>query len=180
MSVDALSASLLRVELFRDLSPRQLSGIARIAERLTFRAGDTITRAGTNGDAAVLIVSGDAICAGELDDGGSDDPIEPGSMIGEMAMLIEHTYGTTVIASGPVRALRIPRSGILSLVEADPVLGQHFISCINGRLKSLAAELRRIDRGLETQVMRATSAGPQLRVLAATGDQAREAPQASG
>ena len=55
-----IAGRLLRVPLFSGLKPLQLTELARHAERVAFRRGSTITEAGAPGDAAYLIVSGDA------------------------------------------------------------------------------------------------------------------------
>ena len=88
MAIDQLVAPLLRVELFMGLKPLQITEIARLSERIVFRPGDTITTAGQEADAAFLIVSGAAEwlpCAAATNQ--SPEPIEIGSLIGEMAML---------------------------------------------------------------------------------------------
>ncbi len=178
MSLEALAAPLMRVELFRDLSPQQLSGIARAAERITFRPGDTIAQAGREGDAAILIVAGDAVRVEGPGLDGSEDRIEAGSLIGEMAMLIEHTYGSTVVAVGPVRALRITRSAVLAQMEADPTLAEHFVACITERLHDIATELRRIDRSLDAPVLRASIVPWRETAHAGSGRPAEASPAA--
>ena len=74
------------------LRPLQITELARQAERVKFHRGHVITEAGSAGDAAFLIASG---AAGRIEPAGSDgevEPIEPGSLVGEMAMLVEHVY----------------------------------------------------------------------------------------
>ena len=141
MSKDALIAPLMRVALFQGLKPLQITEIARNAERIVFRAGETITELGAEGDAAFLIVSGSAVCLGAAD----RDAVEPGSLIGEMAMLIEHAYGSRVVAQGNVRALRLTRSALHEQMLADPTLAQHLMTRIVERLNAVADELKRID-----------------------------------
>ena len=144
MAVDALVAPLLRVELFQGLKPLQITEIARQADRVVFRAGDKITEAGTSGDAAYLIVSG---AAEWLYGSGvrSGDEIEIGSLIGEMAMLIEHTYGSTIVATSAVRCLKLNRDAMHQLMIEDQALAQHLTAKISARLQLIASELRSID-----------------------------------
>ncbi len=66
-------------------------------------------------------------------------------MIAELAMLIEFVHTTTVIAQGPVKALRLPRQRMHELMEEDPTLAQHFSSCIITRLKLLARDVKAVD-----------------------------------
>jgi CRP-like cAMP-binding protein len=148
MSTNALIAPLMRVRIFQGLSQDQLDSIARRAERIVYRTHDIITEAGIDADAAVLIVAGPTVrlvpnAAGET------EAIEAGSLIGEMAMFIDHVYGSTVRAAGPVRALRLPRAAMLDLMNDDRKLADHLVAKIASRLTGVAAELRRIDESLQ-------------------------------
>ena len=148
MAIDILVAPLLRVPLLQGLTRLQLTEIARQAERIVFRAGTEITKAGASGDAAFLIISGPAerLSPGESD--GQPEWIEPGSLLGEMAMLIEHEYGSTVVARGLVRALKLTRTALHAQMLNDPTLADHFVHQIALRLTSIASELGSINRAL--------------------------------
>jgi CRP-like cAMP-binding protein len=74
--------------------------------------------------------------------------VPEGSLLGELAMLIEQTYGSTVVALTSVKALRITRAAMHEMMLDDTRLAEHFVQRISARLKSVAAELRRIDRVL--------------------------------
>ncbi len=144
MALDKVVAPLLRVPLFAGLKPLQLTEIARHAERVKFRDGDIITRAGTSGDGAYLIVSGEAERRPESGSFELAEPVEPGSLIGELAMLVEHAYGTTVVACGRVQCLKLTRAALYEQMQDDEALTRHFRQLIEGRLTHAAAELRRI------------------------------------
>ena len=147
MAIDQLVASLLRVELFQGLKPLQITEISRLAERIVFRPGDKIIMAGQPGDAAYLIVSGAAEWLPSTDTGSQiGEPIEIGSLIGEMAMLIDHVYGATIIANGQVRCLKLTREAMHAQMLADPALAQHLTSKITQRLTRVAQELKAIDQ----------------------------------
>lgn len=144
MAIDPLVAPLLRVELFQGLKPLQITEIARTAERMVFREGDTITVAGTPGEAAFVVVAG--ACEWVADLGATaGEPIEIGSMIGEMAMFIDHTYGATVVARGQVRCLKINRETMHQLMLDDRALAQHLTQKIALRLHRVGQELRELE-----------------------------------
>jgi CRP/FNR family cyclic AMP-dependent transcriptional regulator len=145
MAIDRLVAPLLRVPLFAGLKPLQLTELARQAERLKFRHGDVITKAGEPGDGAYLIVSGLAEHAEPSDPGAVAGPVEPGSLVGEMAMLVEHAYGATVIAHERVLCLKITRAAVRGQMLEDAALARHFERRISARLSRVADDLRRID-----------------------------------
>jgi CRP-like cAMP-binding protein len=144
MAIDALIAPLLRVRLFHGLSTQQIGAIARRAERIMYRDGAVISEEGDAADAAVLIVSGptERVAAGER------EAVEPGSLIGEMAMLTEHTYGSTVIARGPVKAMRLPRAAMHALMLDDQSLADHMVEHMSQRLSTVLHDLQAIDQAL--------------------------------
>lgn len=150
MSISVLARQLMSQEIFRGLSPLQLTEIVRQSERIVYGPGETIVEAGTVGDAAVLIVAGDAVRF--LDDepaaGLNAQAIGAGSLLSELAMLVEHEHGTTVVAHTTVRALRITRAGLHAQMLDDPDLAGHFVDRITERLNRVADELRRIDHAL--------------------------------
>ena len=151
MSIDQLATHLLRLEVFQDLSPTQLNEVARRAERIVYKPGQLIIADGEPGDAAVLVIGGEAMrIIGQP--GGNiteREPVEPGSLLGEMTMLIETEYSSTVVATTPVRALRIRRDGMLEMMLADRSLAEHFVQKIARRLKRISTELHRIESTLD-------------------------------
>ncbi len=146
MVVDALAAPLLRVELFQGLKSVQLTAISRAAERIVYRTGDTITRAGHDAEAAILIVSGSAEWLHQ-----APEEIEIGSLIGEMAMFVEHTYGATIVAKSQVRCLKLPRASMRALLLQDQALSEHLTGKISARLSRVASELRAIDNSVGSE-----------------------------
>lgn len=145
MAIDRLVAPLLRVPLFAGLRPLQITELARQAERLKFRRGDVITKAGEPGDGAYLIVSGPAEHVEPSSREGTTGPIEPGSLIGEMAMLVEHEYRATVIARDRVLCLKLTRTAVRAQMLDDAALARHFERRISERLSRVADDLRQID-----------------------------------
>jgi CRP-like cAMP-binding protein len=146
MSMDAVSAHLVRLEIFQGLKPLQITEIARHAERIVYKAGQVLIEDGKPGDAAIIVVGGEAVrTKAPMVRTETDEPIEPGSMLGEMAMLIETDYSSTVVARSTVRALRITRDAMLTIMMEDPALAEHLVAKVARRLHDIAAELRKID-----------------------------------
>jgi CRP-like cAMP-binding protein len=148
MAFDHIVASLARIPIFAELRPLQIGRIAQQAEHCCFRRGDVIARAGAPGEAAYLVLSGDAR---RISRAGSRTPaaaIVPGSLVGELAMLVEHIYGATVVAGGPVNCLKLARAMLHDQMCADPDIAERLAHVIKRRLQLTAAELRSIDRML--------------------------------
>jgi CRP-like cAMP-binding protein len=167
MAMDNLAALLLRLPIFARLKPLQLAEIVHRADRLKFWPGDLITKAGRSGDGAYLIVSGLAhrITGPGLE--AASEPVAPGSLIGEMAMLVEHDYGSTVVARDRVFCLKIMRSALHAQMLTDVTLAENFHDRLTERLLQTAEELRRIDRSLAHTP--ATLQPATEKLLAATG-----------
>jgi len=152
MAIDALVLPLLNVPLFQGLKPLQLTEIARRADRIVYKPGEVIVAAHGEPDAAVLVVSGEAVRTEGPGLDGTAEAIPAGALISEMTMLIETECASTVVARTPVRALRITRSEMLAHMEDDPTLAEHFISKIAGRLSTFVSGLKEIDRQLAASV----------------------------
>ncbi len=160
MAIDALVLPLLKVPLFQGLKPLQLTEIARRADRIVYKPGDVIVTARAETDAAVLVISGEAVRTDGPGLSGDSEDIPPGALISEMTMLIETECSSTVVARTPVRALRITRSEMLAHMTADPSLADHFIEKISGRLSAFVEDLRAIDRSLSAETEDASAVPP--------------------
>ena len=66
-----------------------------------------------------LVVSGKVLIVEDRNDD-KGEPVVAGSLVGELAMIIETRAVTTVVARSSVRAFRIPRRQLRVLMETDP------------------------------------------------------------
>jgi CRP-like cAMP-binding protein len=155
MPKSPLVAPLLGVPIFAGLSPLQITEIARNAERMKFGPGQLIVSAGGGGDGAYLIVSGAAERVLDTDD--AREPVAVGSLIGEMAMLVEHEYRATIVARDRVLCLKITRTALQAQMLDDPALARHFERHLRERLSRVAQEMREIDAILATYAPAAAS-----------------------
>ncbi len=151
MSISVLARQLMSQEIFRGLSPLQLTEIVRQAERVVYRPGQSIVEAGEQADAAVVVIAGDAVRFTEMAPGeGASQAyaVRVGSILGELAMLVDHEHGSTVVAHTTVRVLRITREALQAQMREDPGLADHFVDRISARLRNIADELRALDQEL--------------------------------
>lgn len=162
MAIDALVRPFLSLPLFRDLKPLQISEIAHHAERIVYRNGDVITAEGQPADAAILIVSG--ICVRRPADRtkAREEFLPEGSLVAELAMMIEVVHPTTIVARDQVRALKISREKMHELMRQDVDLATHFSSLILRRLHALADDLLAVDALLSGSVTAATASHSRL------------------
>lgn len=144
MAIDALVKPMLGIEIFRGLRPLQITEIVRRAYRTVYKPGETLIQEGAAGEGAILIVSGEAV---RLTGPGSKagQALPEGTLLAEMAMLIETEHASTVVARTAVRALRITREDMHEQMAEDRALADHFVRRISARLHTISEELRLID-----------------------------------
>lgn len=152
MAISSLVQPLRRVAILKDLRPLQITEIARRAERIVYRPGQEIIREDETGTAAVLIVGGDAVRISGPHGVDHPEPVPPGSLVGELAMLVEIQHSSTVIARGQVRALRITREEMLKQMQDDPALAEHFLHQLSLRLHHAADNFRALDERLDSSL----------------------------
>ncbi len=145
MAADLIVRALARLSLFKGVTLVQLNEVARRAEHILYHPGAMIMEENTEGHAAILIVQGEAVRVSGPELKSRFEPIREGSLLGETAMLVEATYGSTVVARGHVRALQITRDGLRAQMLSDPALADRLVQNIAQRLLRLADELRRVD-----------------------------------
>jgi CRP-like cAMP-binding protein len=158
MAVDQIVSALSRVPLFAGLQPLQIAEIGRRARRCAFGRGGFITRAGEPADGAYLILSGEAHCEADAGKRGPPELVAPGSLVGELAMFIEHSYGVTVIAQDWVDCLRLERATLAEQMRRDPDIADRIADVIRGRLALAASELQIVDRLLASSIAQCTEA----------------------
>ena len=148
MAIDALVKPFLRLPLFQGLKPLQLTEIVRRADRVVYKPGDTLIQEDKAGDGAIIIVSGEAARIAGPDDGSPAETVVEGSIIAELAMLVETVHSATIVARTQVRALKISRNDMHAQMADDPRLAEHMMEKIASRLRRLAVEVKAIDDAL--------------------------------
>lgn len=166
--LELFAGHLAVLPLFRGLSPLQIAGIARRAERMSYTPGATVIEENGEADAAILIIAGTAVRVSGPELAERFEPISPGSLLGEAAMLVETTYGSTVVARTAVRAVHITRDTLHEQILADPALGEQIVANIAHRLSSFVGHLKSIDACLsgEARLAAAAKQKPLLKAIA--------------
>ncbi len=144
-----LRAFLENAELFKGLYGHQIDAIAAATEVAWFDSGEAITQADEPGAVAFIVLEGSVVVADTAAPDGYQEPLGPGTLIGELAMLTEVAYVATVVAAEQVRALAIPREALYEVLEADPAIAEHLSDKLLRRLSSLADDLRMVDDRFE-------------------------------
>jgi CRP-like cAMP-binding protein len=126
---------LRQIPLFAKVDPAKLKLLAFTSERLEYLSGDELFRQGDYGDAAYVILEGQADILVDTPEGtvkvatlGKND------IIGEIAILCEVPRTATVIAHGDLEILRVSKDGFFHLVTQFPQVGIEVMSVLASKL----------------------------------------------
>lgn len=143
MSVLSTEVELLRrVPLFSGMEPTKLKLLAYTSDVVTYRAGQVLFRRGDLGDAAYVIIEGDAEVSIATETG--DIPVaqlHDGDFLGEIAILCDTPRTATVTASSDLKALRIRKERFFELLRQFPELAIELTRVLAERLARTTAEL---------------------------------------
>ena len=136
MSVRANAETLRQIPIFADCEPVHLQLLAFAAERQHFISGESIIRQGEKANAAFLILSGQAdlkqISGFQIRDIAKADP---GSFLGEVAMIGKTNYSISAVAAGAVSTARIDSALFLRVANEYPEFGQSVFKSLSRRLE---------------------------------------------
>jgi CRP/FNR family transcriptional regulator, cyclic AMP receptor protein len=140
---------LRNIPMFAKVEPAKLKLLAFTSERLEYMSGDELFRQGDYGDAAYIILEGEADVLVDTPQGvvkvatlGKND------IIGEIAVLCDVPRTATVVAHGDLETLRVSKEGFFHLVTQFPQVGLEVMS-------ALATKLHRTTRALTAARMKA-------------------------
>ncbi len=139
---------LQNLPIFRGLSGKQLGSIVDVTTKAFFEPGDNLVAKDNRGDTAFLIMTGAAKCLHFPGMPAASDRIGPGSLVGELAMLVDTVHSLTVQARDRVRALALHREALTFAMQRDPAIAQQISDNLLVRLQTFARDLRRFDNFL--------------------------------
>ena len=143
---------LRRVPYFTEIEPAKLKLLAFMSERVAFDDGKRLFRQGDPGDAAYLIIDGEAEVIAESPAG----PVVLATLganeiTGEMAILGNVPRSATVRAKGRLVTLRIPKEPFMRMVQEFPSMAVAMmqelaerLAANNNQLSALLAEVKRL------------------------------------
>lgn len=146
---------LRNIPLFAKIAPAKLKLLAFTSDRLEYTPGEELFHQGDDGDAAYIILEGEADVLVDTPDG----PLEVATLgkheiIGEIAILCDVPRTATVRARGRLVTLRISKEGFFHLISQFPQVGV-------GVMSEIALKLHRTTQALTAA--RAGRDGPERR-----------------
>ncbi len=133
---------LRRVPLFSKMEPAKLKLLAFTSDRMSFQPQQVLFHQGDDGDAAYVIMKGEADIVAETANG--DIPLArvgENVIVGEIAILCEVPRTATVKAATHMDTLRIEKEHFLRLIREFPEIGIEVMRELADRLTRTTAEL---------------------------------------
>jgi CRP/FNR family transcriptional regulator, cyclic AMP receptor protein len=126
---------LRNIPLFAKVEPAKLKLLAFTSERLQYMAGDEVFHQGDYGDAAYIILAGEADVLVDTPQGAVKvATLGKNDIIGEIAVLCDVPRTASVVAHSDLETLRVSKDGFFHLVTQFPQVGIEVMSEIASRL----------------------------------------------
>lgn len=144
-------ALLRRIPTFAALDDTALARLAAGAERLWRADGEVLFEASETADCGYVLVSGRIALFAPRREGMRHAvlEVEPGALIGEIALIVPTPRPATAVALAPCALLRLPRAHVLPLLETDPRAAAKLRRAIAMRLEQMMKALDGVRAGLE-------------------------------
>jgi CRP/FNR family transcriptional regulator, cyclic AMP receptor protein len=126
---------LRNIPLFAMVDPAKLKLPAFTSERLEYPSGDELFHQGDYGDAAYIILEGEADVLVDTPSGAVKvATLGKNDIIGEIAVLCDVPRTATVVAHGNLEILRLSKDGFFHLVTQFPQVGIEVMSALASKL----------------------------------------------
>lgn len=143
MSLNEEVELLRNIPMFANIEPSKLKLLAFTSERLTFSEGDFLFSQGDAGDAAFIIVDGEADVMIDTPDGPlTVAHFKKNDIVGEIAILTDVPRTATVRASTRLETMVISKELFFRLVMEFPQIAVEIMRELAKRLEATNARLR--------------------------------------
>ncbi len=143
MSLSEELEVLRNIPMFANVEPVRLKLLAFTSQRLTFEPGQNVFCRGDVGDAAYIIIGGEAEVL--VDQEGTEVKVATvgkNELIGEIAILCDVPRTATVRAKSHVTALKIPKDLFFTMVAEFPQMAVEVMCELARRLNRTTDQLR--------------------------------------
>ena len=144
MSIIDEVEALRRIPYFATMDSAKLKLLAFASQRVVLPSGGLICREGEPGDAAYIILEGEAVVTVKADDGHDVvvATVPKNTFIGEIAVLRNVPRTATVVASSPIVALKVGKDAFFQLLRDVPQFAFEVMRELAERLEDTTGRLR--------------------------------------
>jgi CRP/FNR family transcriptional regulator, cyclic AMP receptor protein len=148
------------IPIFAKIEPAKLKLLAFTSERLRFMDGDEICHQGEVGDAAYIILEGEADVLVDTPGGALRvATVGKNDIIGEIAILCDVPRTATVTASTDVETLKVSKDNFFQLLTQFPQIGVEVMHELASRLHHTTQQLTAAKARLSELEKKAAGAG---------------------
>ncbi|MSP88617.1 MAG: cyclic nucleotide-binding domain-containing protein [Alphaproteobacteria bacterium] len=143
MSLNEEVELLRAIPLFAKIEPAKLKLLAFTSERLTYEADQVLFNQGDMGDAAYIVMDGEAAVLINAPQGRIEVArFKRGDIVGEMAILCDVPRTATVQAVGNLTTLRVSKDLFFHLVTEFPQMAIEIMRELAHRVERMNIQLR--------------------------------------
>ena len=129
------------VPIFRGLSKRQLSGVAKLVDHQHFKPGAMLVKQAQSGIRLIIIRAGTAAviredASPEQGPGRRLSTVGPGDIVGELSLIDGWPTSASVVAETPIDALLLYRTRFNRLLQSTPQLYPRLLTAMASRLRA--------------------------------------------
>lgn len=151
MSIKQEVDLLRRIPLFENIDLAKIKLLAFASERICFEQGHEMCRQGEIGDAAYVIIDGEAEVSVEGDKGSTVvATLGKNAFVGEISILTDVPRTATVTAKTKVEALRITKELFYRMISEFPQMGLEIMRVLSMRLADTTRDLTEARAKLNT------------------------------
>ncbi|WP_300299135.1 cyclic nucleotide-binding domain-containing protein [Ferrovibrio sp.] len=151
MSLNEEVELLRRIPLFAKIEASKLKLLAFTSQRLTYKPGDVLFHQGDPGDAAFVIIGGEADVMVDAPGGQLKVAhLKQNDFVGEIAILCDVPRTATVIAATEVTTLRIEKDLFFRLIADFPQIAIEIMRVLAQRLERTTTDLRTLSAKLKS------------------------------
>ncbi len=150
MSLKEEVETLRQIPLFAKVDPTKVKLLAFTSERVTYQPGQIVCQQGEMGDAAYVIISGEAQVLIDTPSGQINvATMKKNDVVGEIAILINIPRTATIQAESELITLRITKDHFLSTLSEFPEISVEMMRVLAERLVRTTDELQKAKEQLQ-------------------------------
>jgi CRP-like cAMP-binding protein len=131
-------SALAGVDLFEELSKRELKKVAEAGKEIDFRDGATVTKQGDKDARFYLVLEGEARA---IVNGRKRGTIGPGGYFGEISLIDGEPRSATIVAETPLRTFSLASFNFRALLRESPTMAEKLLVVMCRRLRSVEKSL---------------------------------------
>jgi CRP-like cAMP-binding protein len=121
--------------LFAGIGGRRLRGLVRHADVTEYGPGDVVIQKGEPGDSLYVVLGGSAKVLGKP----AGRRLRTGDYFGELGVLGDVPRSATVVATGELHVMKLPRREFLRVAEHEPSISLELLGTLGSQIRRLEA-----------------------------------------